>query len=55
MQQRGKTVKLFNYVDKGHVSMPDGVGHDIVVSLDADGMMAYQQCLTRENLAFAHR
>lgn len=55
MQQRGKTVKLFNYVDKGHVSMPDGAGHDIVVSLDADGVMAYQQCLTRENLVFAHR
>ena len=55
MQQGSKTVKLFNYVDKGHVSMPDGAGHDIIVPLDAAGVMAYQQSLTRENLAFAYR
>ena len=55
MQQGSKTVKLFHYVDKGHVSMPDGAGHDIIVPLDAAGVMAYQQSLTRENLAFAYR
>lgn len=55
MQQGGKSVKLFNYVDKEHVSMPDGAGHDILVPLNATGVMAYQQCLMGGDMAFVHR
>ena len=55
MQQGGKSVKLFNYVDKEHVSMPDGAGYDIIVPLSATGVMAYQQCLMGGDMAFVHR
>lgn len=52
MKQNGKSTKLFNYVDGKHVQMPNGMGGNVTVTLDENGVMAYEQLASGLNLAF---